>query len=236
MTPPLGCQSRGNRRTSRWPVPRGPVLLVLCLMLVFAGLSHADSGDEPRLELGRPTVRGDNVRLDVTISYLLRGEVLDALHSGLPVTIVFEWQIWQRRGGWWDRHISSGATFNRVFYDVLQNRYDVFDYRGRPVAFSSNSEDIERAISNQPGLKLVAASVLRADRTYYIEVLARIELLGDDEVGLLKDWLTGSDRENRGFNIVESLSSRLSRALGGLIGPGKKTVVSQTDDFSGFTP
>ena len=189
MIPPLGCQSRGNRRTSRWPVPWGPAWLVMCLMLALAGLSHADDGDEPLLELGRPSVRGRNVWLDVTISSLLRGEVLDALHSGLPVTIVFEWQIWQRRGGWWDRHISSGATFHRVFYDVLQNRYDVFDHRGRPVAFSNNSEEIERAISNQPGLKLVTASVLRADRTYYIEVLARIELLDDDEVGYVIDTI-----------------------------------------------
>jgi hypothetical protein len=161
---------------------------------------------------------------------------LDALHSGLPATIVFEWQIWQRRPGWWDDHISSGATFHRVFYDVLQDRYDVFDHRGRPIAFSDNLQEIELAISNRPGLKLVEASVLRADRRYYVEVMARIELLDDEEVGRLKDWLTGSDRENRGFNIVESLSNQLSRALGGMLGPGKKTVVSRTDDFTGFSP
>jgi hypothetical protein len=205
-------------------------------MLAMAGLSQAAGGEEPLLELGQPSVRGNNVWLDVAISYLLRGEVLDALHSGLPATIVFEWQIWQRRAGWWDRHISSGATFHRIFYDVLQDRYDVFDHRGRPVAFSNKLQEIELAISNRPGLKLVEASVLKADRRYYIEVMARIELLDDAEVGRLKEWLTGSDREDRGFNIVESLSSRLSRALGGMIGPEKKTVVSRTEDFVGFSP
>ena len=236
MIPPLGCQGRGSRKASRRPAPPGPAWLVLCLMIAAVNPGLADDENDPRLELGAPSVRGDNVYLGVAVISLLRGEVLDALHTGLPATIVFEWRIWQRRSGWWDRHISSGATFQRVFYDVLQNRYDVFDHRGRPIAFSDSLPEIERAISNRPGLKLAAASELRADRTYYVEVRARIELLDDEEVGRLKEWLAGPDRENKGFDIVESLSGRLSRALGNMVGPENKTVLSRTGDFTGFSP
>jgi hypothetical protein len=168
------------------------------------------------------------------MSAMIRGEVLDALHTGLPATIVFEWRIWQRRDGWWDRRVEDGATYFRVFYDVLQNRYDVFDRRGRPVASSNDPDEIEDIIAGRPGLKLVSANVLRADQRYYVEVLARIELLDEEEVRRLKDWLSGSGRDENGLDLVGKMSERMAKILGGIVGPSEKTIISKTDDFYGF--
>jgi hypothetical protein len=51
----------------------------------------------------------------------------------------------------------------------------------------------------------------------------------------LNEWLTGSDREKKRFDVVGYLSGRLSRALGDMIGPANGTVVSRTADFAGFS-
>ncbi|MFH1754719.1 MAG: DUF4390 domain-containing protein, partial [Candidatus Latescibacterota bacterium] len=234
MAPRFELPKPGSPGASRRPARYGPAWLVLCVILCTVGLSYAGNDSEPRLDLGKPYVKGDNVRLDISISGLISGEVLEALHSGLPVTIVFEWRIWQRRSGWWDQPINSGATFFRVFYDVLQNRHDVFDYRGRLLASSNDSAGIERAVSDGPDLKLISAHELNKDTRYFAEVLARIELLDEEEVKNLEEWLSGPDRQRNGLNLVGMLSQRLSNVLDGIVGPGDKTVINRTEDFSGF--
>jgi len=196
--------------------------------------SHAAGGSDPRLELGKPYLEGKFVRLQIAVSGLIGDEVVEALHSGLPATIVFEWRIWQRRDGWWDRPVSGGTTFYRVFYDVLQNRFDVFDAHGRRLASSDNPRGIEQAVSEGPDLKLVGNEELSADGRYYAEMLARIKLLDEEEVKNLEDWLSGPDRQENGFNLVGMLSDRLTKVLDGIVGPGNRTVMGKTEDFSGF--
>lgn len=234
MTPRLNLPKQGSLGTSRWPARGGPAWLVLCLILCAAGWSHADGDGGPRLDVGKPYLQGAHVRLEFNVSGLISGEVLEALHSGLPATIVFEWRIWQRRDGWWDRPVNSGATFYRVFYDVLQNRHDVFDHRGRLLASSEDHEGIERAVSSGPDLKLVAAGKLQPKETYFAEVLARIELLSEEEVKNLEDWLSGPDGEGNGFNLVGMLSKRVTKVLDGIVGPNNRTLISRTEDFNGF--
>ena len=234
MTPRLDLPKQGSLGTSRWPAQGGPAWLVLCLLVCVAGWAHADDVRSPQLEVGKPYLQGDNVRLEFSVSGLINDEVLEALHSGLPATIVFEWCIWQRRDGWWDRPINSGATFFRVFYDVLQNRHDVFDHRGRLLASSEDHRGIEQAVSGGPDLKLVLASELHADERYFVEVLARIELLDEEEVKNLEDWLSGPDSGKNGFNLVGMLSDRVTKVLNGIVGPDERTLISHTEDFNGF--
>jgi hypothetical protein len=199
------------------------------------GVAPAHAGDgRTHLALGQPYLRGDDVWLDLKMTSLVRGQALEALHSGLPATVVFEWRIWQRRKGWWDEEVETGAVYYRVFYDVLQDRYDVFDHRGRSLASSDDPEQIERVISDGPGLKLVPSGRLHVDLLYYVEVRARIELLSDEEVRNLEEWLEGSGRKKGGRDPVRKVSDRLSRVIGGFVGPNDETVVSKTDDFSGF--
>jgi hypothetical protein len=219
------------------PVPLRTALVSIWICVLCALVATpADAQDDgpTRLELGQPYLLGDVVWLDLSMTALIRGQALDALRSGLPATVVFEWRIWQRRDGWWDQEVETGAVYYRVFYDVLQERYDVFDHRGRSLASSEDPEEIERVISGGPGLKLVPAERLHINLMYYVEVLARIELLSDEEVRNLEEWLAGSGKSAGGRDPVRKISNRLSRALGGIVGPDDKTVVSKTDDFSGF--
>jgi hypothetical protein len=225
---------QGSLGTSRWPARGGPAWLVLCLLLCTVGWVYAVDGGGSKLTLGKPYLQGEQVRLDIHVSGMISSEVLEALHSGLPATIVFEWRIWQRRDGWWDRPVNGGATYFRVFYDVLQNRHDVFDHRGRLLASSDNSQGIEQAVSDGPDLKLIAARELRTDGRYFAEVLARIELLDEEEVKNLEEWLSGPEQDGNDFNLVGILSDRLTKMLDGIVGPDEKTLVSRTEDFSGF--
>ena len=223
-----------RRKTGKRPTLLELAWLALIISTGFAAAAHADGDLDPKLDLGKPYLRGGDVWLDLSMSAMIGGEVLDALHSGLPATVVFEWRSWQRRDGWWDKEVDNGGTYFRVFYDVLQNRYDVFDRRGRSLASSDDSSDIERVLSEGPGLKLVSASVLHAQLRYYVEVMARIELLDEEEVNKLREWLAGSGGKGGGLDPVGTISEQLGQLLGGIIGPSDKTVVSKTDDFTGF--
>jgi hypothetical protein len=209
-----------------------PVVLGMAWLLVCAGTAHADRHDaEPELSVGRPYVQEGTVCLDFSFSGIFAGEVLDALHSGLAATLVVEWRMWRQREGWWDSSVDDGATFFRVYFDILQQRYDVFNRHGRRIASEQDLAGVERAICQPGGLTLCPAVRLLAGRRYYVEVLVRIKPLDEDEIRDLENWLSGRPGGRDG--ILKIVSRRTQDLLKSVVGPNERSAWERTEVFWG---
>lgn len=208
-------------------------LLVLWISVVGSlfGIAPARAQDgDPTLEIGAPYIRNGILSFDLDVSGLFGGGAVEALHSGLPATVKVQWSIQRKRSGWWDDKVVSGSTFFRVFYDVLEQRYDLFDRTGRPLAGSDDLTEIENALCRRRGLATVRADHLDDDASYMIEVLARLEPLDEQEISDLEAWARGEGEQDKPF--LSSVSRRAIGWLKDLVGPEARSAWARSEAFT----
>ncbi len=218
------------RKASLWPVLLGLAWLVCGAVDVLA----ADDDPEPRLRLGEPHTEGERVYLDCTLSGLIAGEVLDALQSGLPTTLVFEWQLWWDRDGLWDKREATGLTYYRIYYDVLQNRYDIFDRRGRLHATAEDPAGTENCFGAESAMELPSIPPLSSENFYYLDMTVRIEPLDEEEIRNLEDWLRGDSDNKSSLGLVSTLSNHAVNWLKGFVVPEGASAKARTKRFKGW--
>lgn len=213
----------------RKPVRRVVAAALLALLLAGAAAPARADDDEPALTIGPPTVQDGLLRFELEVSRLFAGDAVEALQSGLPATVVVRWSLWRLRSGWWDEEVVSGSTFFRIYYDVLEQRYDLFDRSGRPLAGSDRLEEIETALCRRRGLSTVLVANLDPKASYVLEVLARLEPLDEEQIDQLEAWARGERESDKPF-----LSALSRRAVGWLkkrVGPEARTAWSRSEPF-----
>ena len=198
----------------------------------FATAARAGDDEEPTLTIGDPYDRNGALCFDLEVSGLFGGEAAEALHSGLPATVIVQWGIWRHRNRWWDDEIVSGSTFYRVFYDVLEERYDLFDRSGRALASSADLDEIEQALCRQRGLTTVRTDRLDKDAQYVIEVLARLEPLDEQEIEGLEAWARGSRDGSREKSFLSGISRGAKGWLKNFVGPEARSAWARSAVFS----
>ena len=203
--------------------------MVLALLLVAAAPGLARDEDDPALRIGPPAVRDGMLEFELEVSGLFAGDAAEALHSGLPATVVIRWSLWRLRSGWWDDEVVSGSTFYRVYYDVLEQRYDLFDRTGRPLAGSDDLDEIENALCRRRGLTTVRAENLDPDAEYALEVLARLEPLDDEQIDQLEAWARGEHESDKPF--LSAVSRRAAGWLKNLVGPEARSAWARSEPF-----
>ncbi len=210
------------------PVCRAILYCLLCSLLITSTAS-ARADEPPALHIGAPVEHLGILDFELDVSHLFAGDAIEALHSGLPATVVIRWSLWRQRSGWWDDEVVSGSTFFRVYYDVLEERYDLFDRSGRPLAGSRDLAEIEDALCRRRGLSTVRADRLKRDATYVLEVLARLEPLDEQQIGELESWARGESGKSKPF-----LSTVTRRAVGWLknrVGPEARSAWAKSKPF-----
>lgn len=224
-------------RTNRRPAHRGlarfvGVLVFLCFVEAVPGAdaARAQSDADPALDLGNPYLRNGLLCFDLELSGLFGGDTAEALHSGLPATIILQWGIWRQRKAWWDDEVVSGSTFYRVFYDLLEERYDLFDRSGRPLVSSDDLQEIEQALCRRRGLTMVRADRLEQNGLYVVEVLARLEPLDEQEISNLEAWARGRGAGDNTF--LSNVSHRTIGWLKNLVGPGTRSAWARSEPFT----
>ncbi len=206
------------------------MLLLWVAALSVTSPARAQDADDPTLQIGAAYIRDGMLCFDLEVSGLFVGSAVEALHAGLPATVIVQWGILRHRSGWWDDKVLSGSTFFRVFYDVLEQRYDLFDRNGRPLVDSDRLSTIETALCRRHGLSTVRADRLDDDAKYMIEVQARLEPLDEQEIDDLEAWARGRDGRDKPF--LSSLSRRAIGWLKDMVGPEARSAWNRSDTFS----
>jgi len=179
----------------------------LCILGLFLILVPATVwAQEPVLKLGRPEIQNGKVVVGVELRDFFNGESLTSLQSGMPGTLVFNWTIFQQRDVWSDPEIVSGQVRNRIYFDVLEEQYHLFNHQGRPLGACDALAGVTREICRKEAMVLSDAGPLKKGEAYYVEMEVTLEILNDKQVRGFEDWLWGEGRE--GTDSVDQLVSQ----------------------------
>ncbi|MEJ2646546.1 MAG: DUF4390 domain-containing protein [Gammaproteobacteria bacterium] len=118
MTVPMAAHRRS--------VPR-VVAAVLMLALGCTGLfrpaAAADEAGSFWVRSAHTVLSHEVYRLDARIDFHLSTAALDALHSGVPLTIDIHMQAIQQRGWLWNRVVADLHQYYQIQYHALSDRY-----------------------------------------------------------------------------------------------------------------
>jgi len=202
-------------------VPRVRHLLAagLAALLAAAGPVFA----APSLVLDEPVWRGDSLVVDVTLAGFFDEEVAAALSAGLPATLAVEWRLWRQRALWPDRLVDAEVLRFRVFFDVLEERYDVFDDAGRQVAHCAEVGEVAAILCGRRRLEIRPRPRLAPGGRHVLQVSAELEPLDPREIRGLEGWLRGADREGE-RGILPGISRASTEMLTRMTGLGRRRV------------
>jgi hypothetical protein len=146
-------------------------------------------------------------------------EVLDAatrraLRQGLPARVRARVQLWRPRPGLWDRLVLEAEVEHRIVFDLLEDRYEVFE-GDNPVLITESIREVEDLLRSTSRLPLCDLAELDAGRMHHVLVEVRVEPLSEEEMRDLERWLDGG---MRGHGDRSALSKQIFSMVKGRLG------------------
>lgn len=197
---------------------RRPGVLLGLFFLLLCGTASA----EPRLSLEETAPGEAQPRLRFALSGFFDEELRENLESGLPATLLLRWRLDEVRDSWWDRDLADGHLHFRIYFDILESRYELIDGRGRAIADCGNLDELEAVLGEWRAFPLPLPGPLKDGGRYLLSVEARLEPLPADEIRDLERWLKGDDaRGHRG--VLGGISGGADRMLRRMKGLGERS-------------
>jgi hypothetical protein len=118
---------------------------------------------------------------EVLLSSSLRGafhqEILEAIESGIPMTITFYLKLYRKRGLWFDEEVLSKTIKHVVKYDALKNEYRVSEINGlfSNIKVTKHQPTMVRWMSEIEGQPLIPFHLLQPGEAYYVKVMADLK-------------------------------------------------------------
>lgn len=141
------------------PLPTGALLLLMAIQVLGATagfyVRHADT----RLE-------GDVYVLDARVDLELSGAVLEALESGVPITIRMDMDVSRQRRYLWDENVASLEQRFRLKFHALSQRYVVQNANTGVSRTYTSLEDALRDTGHLRGFPLLDRQLILAGNRY----------------------------------------------------------------------
>lgn len=188
--------------------------ILLCFLLLW---SVSALGEEPTLELGQPRIQEGRIAVDVQLRGFFPRESLASLEAGVPATLVFRWSVRRQREGWRDAEVADGEVRNRIYFDVLEETYHLFDHRGRPLGACDAIAGLTETLCRREAMILEGVPTLERGSTYYLEMEVSLSTLGRREVRGIESWLRGDAEEGDGEGL-SGLTLGVIKRMAGLEG------------------
>jgi hypothetical protein len=123
-----------------------------------------------------PIVRDDQVLVSFRLSSPFTEDTRTAIHSGTPITFVYEVELKRGASLWLDRTLASATVTAVVRYDNLTGRYRLTrKTHGRVERdeILDREEDVREQLTDFERLPLFSATTLERNAEYYVRVRAR---------------------------------------------------------------
>jgi hypothetical protein len=214
---------------TRRPHPLLPALLLLAASCPFAGPALAS--DDAAILLSPPYLDGNQVAVDYRVPDLFADDIVETLESGLPTRITLTFELWRDRSSWWDSHVRTRARSYRIFFDVVEERYEVYDEEGLLRTRCRTVRDLSALIARGTGVGVADLEGLNPDHRYFVDLQVRVEPLSVEEVREFERWIRGSLEKKDGGSGVSGIPRFFVGILKSVIGLGDRTHWARTESF-----
>lgn len=114
--------------------------------------------------------------LDANIGMVFSEETLEALDSGVPLTVVVDMDIVQTRTIAWDKRVASLSTRNQLRIHALSRKYIVRNLNSDATTSYPTLDKATTALGNLDDIPVLDSHLLDDDKSYYLKLRARLDI------------------------------------------------------------
>ena len=104
-------------------------------------------------------------------------DLMEAVESGIPITITYYMKLYRKRGLWFDEEVLSKTIKHIVKYDALKKQYRVSEINGlfSNIKVTKHEPTMVRWMSEIEGQPLIPFHLLQPDEEYYVKAMADLK-------------------------------------------------------------
>lgn len=164
-----------NNMISRKPILSAVLCALLCLQFIPAEISGADNSEisGPHFTDIIVTTSDTHLLFFGELQNSLTEEMIEGLHSGIPVQFSFFVELEKIRSNWTDERITDIEFSHSLTYDTLKQLYIVETKElSKKTHTVETLEEAKILLNEINGLKIVKLEELEPDQTYRLRVKA----------------------------------------------------------------
>ena len=116
--------------------------------------------------------------------------ISQTVDRGMPVTVVVTVDVWQDRGGWFDRLVGEQEIMLRAFRNAWSDDFTLRRDR-EPEKTIADLAQLEAEIARPMRVRAVPLSRLTAGESYYAIVQVSVKPLTVEDLETVEQWLSG---------------------------------------------
>jgi hypothetical protein len=203
---------------------------VIAAWLLTAATAAADD-DSIAVRVDRVEAAGTDLVVDLAVDHLIDSSTEGALERGIPITLVYEIELWRERPAWFDRLESAHRLAFKLQFDVWDEVYVVRDSEGRNAVYR-DLDGARSAMQQRESVSIAPLKVLKDDRSYYLMVEVALKPLTVEDVDELEGWLSGELKSGRKRGIgILGLPKGVFDLVMSLTGFGDRNDSLRTPEF-----
>jgi Domain of unknown function (DUF4390) len=118
------------------------------------------------------------MRCSCTSTYRgVQQEILEAIATGIPITVTYDMRLYRKRGLWFDEEVLSKTIKHIVTYDALKKQYSVSEINGlfSSIRVTKHEPTMVRWMSAIEGQPLIPFHLLQPGEEYYVKAMADLK-------------------------------------------------------------
>jgi hypothetical protein len=158
------------------------VLFLRCFSVLLPSLAMLASstwGQPPRPVLHELvlTHTDQEVLLNIHLQGGFHPELLEAIESGIPITVTYYMKLYRKRGLWFDEEVLSKTVKHIVKYDALKKQYRVSEINGlfSSIKVTKHEPTMVGWMSAIEGQALIPFHLLQPGEEYYVKAMADLK-------------------------------------------------------------
>lgn len=155
-------------------IARGIWLVVACVLAVVARITPAVA-DEIEMRTVQLEVLEDSIVVNADFEFDLTARLEDALHNGVPLYFVVEFEATRPRWYWFDERVGSATLPKRLAFHALTRTYRLSAEGSLAQSFLSLSDAL-RAMGLVRRWRVLPRAALAPDATYQFALRMRLDV------------------------------------------------------------
>jgi hypothetical protein len=117
------------------------------------------------------------VLLHIDLQGGFQQEILEAIATGIPITVTYYMRLYRKRGLWFDAEVLSKTIKHIVKYDALKKQYRVSEINGlfSSMRVTTHEPTMVRWMSAIEGQPLIPFHLLQPGEEYYVKAMADLK-------------------------------------------------------------